>query len=428
MLAVTAPAVPAAAELSPAEQRISATVDAQLDRTIGLLERLVNQNSGTRNIEGNHAVQAMLRPEFEALDFTVELIPQDEVERAGHFFARHEGAAGTTKILLIGHTDTVFEPDSPFQRFSRDGDSASGPGVIDDKGGVSIMLAALRAMQAAGTLDDANITVALTGDEEDFGEPAEIARRDLVQAGQWADVALDFESLVVEDGRDMGTIARRSSNSWQLTTSGQEGHSSRIFSEGVGDGAIYELVRILSRFRTELPEENLTFNVGLIAGGATAALDEQGVRVQATGKTNIIPSIAIARGDFRTLSDEQTDRVRAAMAAIVADHAPGTGAEIVFDQGYPPMAPTDGNRALLARLNAINADLGLEAMEPLDPALRGAGDIAFVANDTDGLVGFGGSGEGTHAPGETLDLNVIPRQAKRAAILMSRLAGERPTP
>jgi glutamate carboxypeptidase len=424
IVAAVSLAAPAQAELSPAEQQISATVDAEYERTVSLLERMVNQNSGTRNVEGNHAVQAMLRPEFEALGFSVEIIPQDEVDRAGHFFARHEGAPNGRRLLLIGHTDTVFEPDSAFQTFTRDGDRATGPGVVDNKGGVAIMIAALRAMQAAGTLEGANIVVALTGDEEDFGEPVEIARRDLVAAGEWADVALGFESLAIMDGNDMGTIARRSSNSWTLTTSGIQGHSSRIFSEAAGDGAIYEMARIISRFRAELPEPNLTFNVGLIAGGTTAELDEQQVRAQATGKTNIIPPVAIARGDFRTLTDEQTERVRECMEAIVADHAPGTSAEISFDQGYPPMAPTDGNRALFERLNAINGDLGLPEMGLLDPLMRGAADISFVARQTDALAGLGATGEGSHGPEETMDLTVIRRQAKRAAILISRLAAE----
>ncbi|MGJ8537092.1 MAG: M20/M25/M40 family metallo-hydrolase, partial [Parasphingopyxis sp.] len=291
-------------------------------------------------------------------------------------------------------------------------------------GGVAVIIAALRAMHEAGTLEGANIVVALTGDEEDFGEPAEIARRDLVEAGQWADIALGFEGLAIRDGQDMGTIARRSSNSWTLTTSGNQGHSSTIFSDWAGDGAIYEMARIISRFRSELPEPNLTFNVGLLAGGTTAELDEQALRAQATGKTNIIPPIAIARGDFRTLSQEQTDRVRARMREIVADHAPGTGAEILFDEGYPPMAPTAGNRALFDRLNSVNADLGLPEMGLLDPALRGAADIAFVAEYTDALAGLGAAGQGSHGPEETIDLAVIPRQAKRAAILISRLAAE----
>lgn len=415
---------PARAELSPAEQRMTETVDAEMERTVALLERMVNQNSGTRNIEGNRAVMAMLRPEFEALGFTVEIIDQDAVDRAGHLFARHEGNPANRRILLIGHTDTVFEPDSAFQTFVRNGDRATGPGVVDDKGGVAVIIAALRAMHDSGTLAGANIVVALTGDEEDFGEPAEISRRDLVEAGQWADIALGFEGLAIRDGQDMGTIARRSSNSWTLTTSGNQGHSSTIFSDWAGDGAIYEMARIISRFRSELPEPNLTFNVGLIAGGTTAELDEQALRAQATGKTNIIPPIAIARGDFRTLSQEQTDRVRMRMQEIVADHAPGTGAEIAFDEGYPPMAPTAGNRALFDRLNDVNADLELPAMGLLDPALRGAADIAFVAQHTDALAGLGAAGEGSHGLEESIDLSVVPRQAKRAAILISRLAAE----
>ena len=417
-------AVPAQAELSPAEQQMSVTVDAEMDRSISLLERIVNQNSGTRNMEGNQAVMAMLRPEFEALGFTVEIIDQSAVDRAGHFFARHEGDPANRRILLIGHTDTVFEPDSAFQTFTRDGDHATGPGIVDDKGGVIVIIAALRAMHEAGTLEGANIVVALTGDEEDFGEPAEISRRDLVEAGQWADIALGFEGLAIRDGQDMGTIARRSSNSWTLTTSGNQGHSSTIFSEWAGDGAIYEMARIISRFRADLPEPNLTFNVGLLAGGTTAELDEQALRAQATGKTNIIPPIAIARGDFRTLSQEQTERVRERMREIVANHAPGTGAEIVFDEGYPPMAPTAGNQALFERLNSVNSDLGLPEMGLLDPALRGAADIAFVAEYTDALAGLGAAGEGSHGPDERIDLSVIPRQAQRAAILISRLAAE----
>lgn len=417
-------AAPLSAQLSPAEQQIAAAVDADFERHVALLERMTNQNSGTRNVEGNRAVMEMLRPEFEALGFTVEIIDQSEVYRAGHFFARHEGNPDTKRILLIAHTDTVFEAESEFQTFVRDGDRATGPGVYDDKGGIIVILAALRAMHAAGTLEGANITVAITGDEEDFGEPASISRRDLVVAGQWADVALGFESLSIQDGQDMGVVARRSSNAWTLRTQGNEGHSSAIFSDRMGDGAIFELARIIARFRAELPEPSLTFNVGLITGGTTASFSEDLLAAQATGKTNIVPPVAMARGDFRTLTQDQTDRVRARMEAIVADHAPGTSASISFDEGYPPMAPTDGNRALLARLNTINQDLGLDPQPELDPLRRGAADISFVAPYTDALAGLGPSGERAHAPGETIHLDSIPRQAQRAAILMSRLARE----
>lgn len=416
---------PAHAALSPAEQKMGATVDADYDRTVALLEKLVNQNSGSMNIAGVTAVADMMRPELEALGFKVEWKPMAAVKRAGHIIATHKGKAGTKRLLLIGHLDTVFEADSPFQTFTRKGEEAEGPGAGDDKGGMVVILSALRAMQAAGTLKDANIEIVLTGDEEDAGDPISISRADLIAAGKRADAALDFEGLAVEDGTDMGSIARRSSNSWTVTATGKSGHSSGIFSQGVGDGAIYELARIITTFRKELPEPNLTFNVGLIGGGQSADVDKDGVRIAAAGKTNIIPPIAVAKGDFRTLSQEQTDRVEAKMKAIVAAHAPETGATIIFEQGYPPMAPTEGNKALLTKLNLINADLGLAQMPPLDPLKRGAGDISFVAADVDGLVGLGLFSRGDHAPGETADLSSIRRQAKRAAILMSRLSREK---
>lgn len=419
-------AQPAMAALSPPEAKMAATVDAEYERTVALLEKLVNQNSGSLNLEGVEKVGQMMRAELEPLGFTVTWKPMAASKRSGHLIATMKGKPGTKKLLLIAHLDTVFEKDSPFQTFKRKGEEAEGPGAGDDKGGLVVIVSALRAMQAAGTLKGSNIEIVMTGDEEDSGDPIDIARKDLIDAGKRADVALDFEGLAVEDGKDMGSIARRSSNSWTLTTSGKTGHSSRIFAPGVGDGAIYELTRIIARFRADLPEPNLTFNVGLVAGGTDASLDSDGIRATARGKTNIIPAIAIARGDFRTLSDEQTARVKAKMSAIVAAHAPGTGAEIKFESGgYPAMAPTDGARALLGKLNAVNKDLGLTEMAPLDPLKRGAGDISFVAKDVDGLVGLGTSSRGDHAPGETVDLDSIKRQAKRAAILMTRLSREK---
>jgi glutamate carboxypeptidase len=426
LLLLAAFATAAPAQLSAPEKRMVQTVDRERDRSIALLERLVNQNSGSLNLPGVEAVGRMMRAELEPLGFEVRWVPMTETKRAGHIVATHKGNGRGKRMLLIGHLDTVFEPDSPFQRFVRKGDMAEGPGVGDDKGGMVVMVAALRAMQAAGTLKDADIEIVLTGDEEDNGNPIEIARRDLIAAGKRADAALDFEGLSQENGRDMGAIARRSSGAWEVIAKGKTGHSSGIFSANAGNGAVYELSRILTAFRTELPEPNLTFNVGLIAGGTSAALDADKIRASATGKTNIIPEIAIARGDIRTLSMEQEERVRAKMRDIVTRHMPGTSAELRFDPDtYPPMAPTEGNRALLARLNRVNKDMGLPEMEAIDPLKRGAGDIGFVAADVDGLVGLGAAGEGSHAPGETVDLPSIDRQAKRAAILMSRLAREK---
>ena len=418
----------ASAALSRAEQVMLTTVDAEQQRTTDMLAAWVNQNSGTMNVAGVDAVRRLVEPEFQSLGFKTEWIDMKAAGRAGHLVARHVGAKRGKRLLLIAHLDTVFEPDSPFQHWQSDGKIAHGPGAADDKGGIAVIVAALRAMQAAGTLKQANITVFLTGDEEDAGNPLTVSRRDLVAEGKLADAALDFEDLAVDDGPngpvEMGSIARRSAGSWTVTVTGRSAHSAGVGANNYG--AIYELARIIDQFRRELPEERLTYNVGLIGGGQSAAMDAGRIRLEATGKTNIIAATAVARGDLRAISQDQIERARAKMRAIVAQPLAGAKAEISFDEdSYPPMPPTEGNRALLARLNGVNRDMGLVEMGELDPSKRGAGDISFVAADVDGLVGLGPASDGSHTDKEVVDVPSIFKQAKRAAILISRLSAER---
>ncbi|MEI7572571.1 MAG: M20/M25/M40 family metallo-hydrolase [Phenylobacterium sp.] len=411
-----------AAGLSGAERRMVAAVDASQDAQLGLLEQLVGINSGTMNLAGVQAVSRRLEPEFRALGFEVRWSSMAEAGRAGHLIATHTGSGKGRRMLLIGHLDTVFEPDSPFKGYVRSGNTVTGPGVNDMKGGIVIMLGALQAMKAAGTLKDADITVVLTGDEERMGKPTEIARRDLVEAARRSDLALDFEGLATENGADMGSIARRSSSTWTLKVKAKPGHSSGIFSGAAGYGAIFELSRILDAFRKDLREPNATYNVGLVLGGANADLNTTATGGKASGKSNIIAAEALAIGDLRTLSNAQTESLKAKMASIVQTSLPGTRASLEFTEGYPAMPPTEGSRRILAQLNGVNRDLGYPEMVELDPLKRGAGDIAFVSGIVDGLVGLGAGGEGAHAPGETLDIPAMRRQTRRAALLMSRLA------
>jgi glutamate carboxypeptidase len=411
-----------AAGLSGPEKKMTATVEAESGRQLALLEKLVNINSGTMNFEGVEKVGQVMRGELEPLGFEVRWSPMAAAHRAGHIVATHKGSGKGKRMLLIGHLDTVFEKDSPFQTWKRTGDIAEGPGVNDMKGGLVIMVGALRAMQAAGTLKDADIVIVLTGDEERQGSPTEIARKDLFDAAARTDLALEFEGLAEQDGKDMGSIARRSSNTWEVRVTAKPGHSSGIFSDAAGYGAIYDLARILDQFRRELREPNATYSVGLILGGSSAELNAAETGGTATGKPNIIAATAIARGDLRTLSNDQTKRMAAKMREIVGQNLKGAKAELEFSEGYPAMAPTEGSRKLLAKLNEVNKDLGYAPMAELDPLKRGAGDIAFVADKLDGLIGLGAAGEGSHAPGETLEIKSLDRQTKRAAILMSRFA------
>ena len=415
--------------LSPQEKAMVAYIDAHAGESNALLEKLVDINSGTHNLEGVRAVGKIMTSEFEGLGFAVQWIPMDEVQRAGVLVAEHKCPAGEgpdskacgKRMLLIGHMDTVFEKTSPFQTYTVNGNIATGPGVNDMKGGLVDMLYALKAMQAAGVLKDAEITAVLSGDEEAHGEPASISRRDMIAAAHHSDVALEFEGTPRVDGVFYGSVSRRSAITWHLKTTGETGHSSGIFNERMGYGAIYELARILDAFRTQLPEPYLTYNVGMVAGGTSVHVDEAGNNATATGKDNVIAPAAYASGDIRTISNEQSERVEKKMEAIVGEHLAKTGATITFGEGYPAMAPTAESRALLKMLNGANASLGFGAMPELDPMKRGAGDIAFVADIIPGLAGVGATGEGAHAPGETLDLSTQPINTKRDAVLMYRL-------
>jgi glutamate carboxypeptidase len=399
------------------EAAMVAAVDREAPAGQELLRQLVEINSGTMNLAGVRAVGAVLEPKFAALGFRTRWVNMDEVHRAGHLIAEHPcpqaGQCGK-RMLLIGHMDTVFERSSPFQHWSVNGATATGPGTNDMKGGLVVMLMALEAMQSAGVLQHTDITVVLSGDEEAHGDPVSVSRRDMVEAGKHADVALEFEGVPEIDGVYYGSISRRSSTTWHLKATGQTGHSSGIFSPAMGDGAIYELARILDEFRRQLPEQFLTYNVGLVAGGTRVESDAEKNSATAFGESNVVPPMAMAIGDLRTMSDEQTARAETKMKAIVAEHLPRTGAEINFSEGYPAMPPTEASRALLRTLNEVNKTLGVPEMPELDPMKRGAG-----------LAGVGATGTGAHAPGETVHLPSQVLNAKRDALLMYRLSSEK---
>jgi glutamate carboxypeptidase len=405
--------------LTPVEQKIVAAVDADADDSLQLLEQIVNINSGTLNPAGVRKVADVLQPRFEQLGFACRFIPMEEVHRGGHLDCERKGTHGK-RVLLIGHMDTVFEPSSPFQKFERKGDIAVAPGSEDMKGGLAIILSSLKALNSVGALNGANIVVFLTGDEERHGEPISISRRDLIAAGKRSDAALEFEAGVRQAGHDMASIARRSSYSWNLKTTGNTGHSAGVFGEA-GFGAIYELARIIDAFRQELREPDLTYNVGLVTGGATASYDATKATAEATGKSNIIPAVAEAHGDIRTVTDEQYQRVRKKMQEIVEKHLKGTSATLEFEDGYPSMPATEANKALLNELNKVNRALGVDVMEPYDPSRRGAGDLSFVAPYVASISGLGAFGSGGHAPGETIELKSQTPQARRVALFIYSL-------
>ncbi|HQU86259.1 MAG TPA: M20/M25/M40 family metallo-hydrolase [Pyrinomonadaceae bacterium] len=400
------------AQVSQIEKKIVEAVEKNNDAAISLLEKTVNIESPTENVKGVKEVGMIFKKELDALGFQTKWLDLPaEMKRAGHLIAERKGGKGKT-VLLLGHLDTVLSG----EKFRRDGKIAYGTGTADMKSGDIVLLFALKALAEADALKDANIIVFLTGDEENAAEPIETARRDMVEAAKRSDLVLSFEN----GGNGIATVARRGISDWMIEVTAKTGHSSAIFKDSMGNGAIFEASRILNQFYEQLRgEKYLTFNPGLIVGGTTAdAPDHNG---NASGKTNVVAAKAIIRGDIRFISKAQEEAARAKMREIVSKNLGGTSAKISFVDGIPAMAPTDANYELLKKLDQVSQDLNLGKITALDPGERGAGDISFVTHLLPGLDGLGTSGGKTHAAGEYVELESLSPQTKRAALLIYRL-------
>lgn len=408
-----------AQQLTKPEQQLLQEIDKNYQSTLTLLEEVVNINSGSLNIQGVREVGAFFEREFQKIGFETEWMALPvESNRAGHFIATRKGSKGK-KLFLIGHLDTVFEKDMPFTPYTVLNDStATGQGLNDMKGGDIMILASLKALNDLGYLKDRIITVYFTGDEESSADE-DISRRDFIERSKKHDIALAYETA---QGFNTVTVARRGSSGWKLKTSGKQSHSSGVFKESVGYGAIYEAARILTEFREELAgEQYLTFNPGQIIGGSDITYDDISGKGEALGKTNIVAREALVTGDLRFLGEEQKTKAREKMQVIVDRNLNQTDAEIIFSDGLPSMVPSEGNYALAEQLSQLSKDMGFGEVKPGDPGSRGAGDISIVSEYLDCLDGLGASGTGAHAPGETINLKEYPDLIKRSTLLIYRL-------
>lgn len=407
-------------QLSDAEKKVVDEIRREFNASVELLKQSANINSGSLNIKGVKEVGALYARELEKAGFTCTWIPMpDSIKRAGHLVAERKGKKGK-RLFLIGHLDTVFEPDMPFTPFTMINDStATGQGVNDMKGGDVIMIKALQSLHHQGLLDDVTITAYFTGDEERGGDPVSVSRGDFIARAKNHDIAIGFEGA---SGLNTIATARRGSSGWTLQVNAKTGHSSAIFKEMAGYGAIYEAARIINEFRTTLSSEKyLTFNPGLIIGGSEMSYDANKASGSAIGKDNIISPAVTVTGDLRFLTEPQKENARKTMREIVSRNLSGTSATIVFEDGIPSMAPTAGNAAVLTVIDGISKDLGKGPSFAGDPGSRGAGDISYIAAYLDCVDGLGASGKGAHAPGETINLKDLTFLTQRAALLIHRL-------
>lgn len=403
------------------ESEIVALLNEQLPQAQELLKRSVNINSGTMNFAGVKSVGQLFQKELDEIGFTTHWQGGAEFDRAGHLIASY-GNKGP-KILMIGHLDTVFAKDDSFQEYQTLADNkVAGPGITDMKGGDVIIIEVMRALKNLGILDDVSIRIVMTGDEERSGKPLSASKKAIIDAAKWADIALGFE----DGDSDIKTavVARRGSIDWQLEVTGRAAHSSQIFSENVGYGAIFEAARILDAFRQELAHlGNLTFNPGIILGGTDTTFNQQTASGTAFGKNNVVAKHVIVKGGIRALTPQELDTAKSTMQKIVKQNLLHTKATLTIGDGYPPMAPTEKNYQLLSWYSDVSESLGYGKVVAVNPRNAGAADISFAADHVEmALDGLGLMGAGGHTKDEQADMTSFAKNMHKAAILIYRLA------
>ncbi|KAF7772636.1 hypothetical protein PMAN_b0218 [Pseudoalteromonas marina] len=411
------------AALNKNEREIVKQVEQNMPQALEEIKQAVNINSDSLNIEGVKKVGALASEQLKAIGFEVEWLDGSAFNRAGHVLATHKSKdPDAIKILMIGHLDTVFAKHDNFTTYKQiDEHTASGPGVADMKGGNTIIITALKSLQALNLLENVSVKVLLTGDEESSGRPLSLSKKAIVDAAIWADVALGFENG--DNNIKTAMAARRGYTGWTLNVTANAAHSSQIFNDSVGYGAIYEASRILNDFREQLATQpNLTFNPGLIVGGTNADYDSANSSATAFGKSNVIAQTVHVAGDLRALSPKQVEGAKKVMQQIVTKSLNGSQAELIFEDGYPPMGLTEGNKKLLALYSQASQDLGYNKVVAANPRNAGAADISFAANHVDmALDGLGLMGSGAHTKNETADLTSLNKNTAKTALLVYRL-------
>jgi glutamate carboxypeptidase len=406
----------AAAPLDAAELALRAGLAGRQGEMEARLADWVDRNTGTWNTAGLEAFAALLADELRRLDFQVTVEPSaplaypDSAGARTGPFVRGERRASldpehARHILLLGHFDTVFEPDSPFQKWRVEAgnpERASGPGSSDMKGGLVVLFEALRALRASGDLARADVTVLLNADEE-IGSLGSRAR--IQAAAKDAQLAFVFEPAL-EGGEQ--ARSRSGAGQFHLAVEGVAAHVATSSIEG--KSAVLALAKKVIAIESLTDHDRgILLNVGTISGGT---------------KRNIVPEHAEAWIDLRYDESAQGEEVRAKLERIAAaPDVPGTRGELWGLLHRPPRPPTAESDRLLALQREIARGLGYPAPEPVHSAGVTDGSLT-AAEGVATLDSLGVRGGGAHTDREFVLLASLSERAAIAAVLLRRLARE----
>ena len=381
--------------LNEDELSIIGYIDNKKDEMVSLLKETVNINSGSDNFEGISKVGELLIPHLVEIGFSVQLIKPKGAVR--HIVAKSH-SDNSPRIILLAHMDTVYSKESPFQRFQRKGDIATGPGVVDDKGSAVVMLYALKALKAFGDLDDADISIILNGDEE-IGSRS--SRKIIEREAEGRDICLAFEPA-----RRSGAIVkeRKGGGRVKITVRGKSAHSGINPEDGIS--AIEEISHKIIRIqRITDYDKRLTVSVGKIEGGS---------------KVNIIPDAATAEVDIRFIDGEDGEEALRRIRKIV-EYSYVQGTKSDFDGGItrPSMRETEDTAKLVDFWIGIGKLLKVEITAE---STGGGGDANFTsALGVPTIDGLGPVGGDMHTFDEYIELSTLYERTKVAAIALAKL-------
>lgn len=357
-----------------------------------LLEELVQQNSHSGNREGGAVTARILQRELDAIDgVSTEWIDSDTF--APHIVATTEAARERADgcVALVGHHDTVFPPGT-FEGFSREGDIARGPGVLDMKSGLCLIVFALRALAQVGkTLPP--VRVVIVSDEEVGSPESHAILQERVRGAACA--------LVFEAGRagDAVITSRKGTGGVKAIAHGIAAHSGNHHADGAN--AIWALARFIDEVqRFSDYEAGITVNVGTISGGQSR---------------NTVPDRCEALVDLRYIRSADGEallqRIRNAAAKT---HVPNTRLELEGGLARPPLERTEANVALYREYAACALAAGLQAPEA---ALIGGGSDASTtaAIGIPSIDGLGPRGSGFHTRDELIECSSLPMKLEALA-------------